>query len=322
VPLRAGVFLGAAFGPLPADLTIVGSVALVPVAVALALCLLAALAGVTHADPNRDRTTLFWWVGALLAVLPVSASFPSDRLLLLVNLGAMALVARAVRVVWPGRARADVPVARALAVVLVLVHGLLAPVLLPWRARQMQQLGAATERAFACLDDIELDGRTLVVLGAPADFFVSYLQAERGARGLPRPQHLYWVANPGAALRIRATDSQTLQLERDGGFFTTPAEALYRSRRAPLVPGEHIELAGLDARIGSVDAAGAPLRIELRLPGRLDDERFVFLALQGDVYERVLPARLERHSIAAAAPVAELLTRSHLRAALAQSTRD
>jgi hypothetical protein len=325
LPQRAGVLLGAAFGPLPADLSFVGSVALVPVAVALALALLAALGWVTRADPSRDRTTLFWWLGTLFAVLPVSASFPSDRLLLLVNVGAMALVARAVRVAWPGagRAGAGVPAARALGLGLLFVHGVLAPILLPWRARQMQQLGAATERAFACLDDIEqLDRRTLVVLGAPADFFVSYLQAERAVRGLPRPEHVYWVANPGDALRVRASDGYTLELEREGGFFTSPAEALYRSRRAPLAPGARIRLSGLEARIGSVDARGAPLRVELRFPQPLTDERFVFLALRGDVYEAVRPRELEGHPIAAAAPLAELLTRSHVRAALAQTTPD
>jgi hypothetical protein len=325
LPQRAGVLIGAAFGPIPADLSFVGSAALVPVAVGLALGLLAALARVTWASPDRDRTTTFWWLGTLLAVLPVSASFPSDRLLLLVNLGAMALVARALRVAWPGagRAGADLTAARAFAAALLLVHGVLSPILLPWRARQMQQLGAATERAFACLDGIEhLEQRTLVVLGAPADFFVSYLQAERRARGLPRPEHVYWVANPGAALRVRASDERTLEVEREGGFFTTPAEALYRSPRSPLAPGARIRLSGLEARIGSVDARGAPLRVELRLPEPLGDERFVFLALRGDVYERVLPSQLGRRVIAAAPPIAELLTRSHIRAAFAQSNPD
>lgn len=325
LPQRAGVLIGAAFGPIPSDLSFVGSVALVPVAVGLALGLLAALARVTLADPNRDRATLFWWLGTLLAVLPVTASFPSDRLLLLVNLGAMALVARAVRVAWPGagRAGADVPAARALGAALLLVHGVLSPTLLPWRARQMQQLGAATERAFACLDDIEqLDRRTLVVLGAPADFFVSYLQAERGARGLPRPEHVYWVANPGASLHVRASDENTLELERDGGFFTSPAEALYRSRRSPLAPGTRIRLSGLEARIGTVDAQGAPLHVELRFPEPLDSGRLVFLVLRGDVYEPVLPSELGSQPIAGAPPIAELLTRSHIRAAFAQSTPD
>lgn len=325
LPQRAGVLLGAAFGPVPADLSFVGSAALVPVAAALALGLVGALAWVIHAAPSRDRTTLFWWLGTLLAVLPITASFPSDRLLLLVNLGAMALVARALRVAWPGTSQAGArrTMARALGAPLLLVHAVLSPLLLPWRAQQMQQLGAASERAFACLEDIDhLQRRTLVVLGAPADFFVSYLQAERGARGLPRPEHVYWVANPGATLRVRAIDEHALTLERDGGFFTTPAEALYRSRRSPLAPGTRIPLSGLVARIGSVDATGAPLQVELRFPQPLADERLVFLALRGDVYERVAPSELERRPIAAAPPIAELLTRSHIRAAFAQSTPD
>ena len=322
LPLRAALLLGAAVGPIPADLAFVGSPGLVPIAVGLALLLTLAVAWLARHELGRDPVARFWWLGTLLAVLPVTASFPSDRLLLLVNVGAMAIVARALRAAWPEPAT-RLPRGRALAAALVLAHGVLAPLLLPWRARQMQQLGAATEDAFACLESIEhLEARTLVVLGAPADFFVSYLQVERGVRGVPRPEHVYWLANPSGALHVRASDERTLQIERDGGFFTTPPEALYRSRRARLEPGERVSLPGLDARIGSVDASGAPLHIELRFAQPLDTERYVLLALRGAVYERVSADELSDRSIAAALPLPELLTRSHVRPALSQATRD
>ena len=99
-------------------------------------------------------------------------------------------------------------------------------------------------------------------------------------------------------------------------------EALYRSQRSPLAPGARISLSGLEARIGSVDAKAAPLRVELRFPEPLTHERFVFLALRGDVYEPVLPGELARRPVAAAPPIAELLTRSHVRAAFAQAHLD
>jgi len=322
LPGRALVLLGAAFGPVPADLTFVTSPELAPAAIALGALVLTALAWVGRAELRRDRALGFWWLGTLLAVLPITASFPSDRLLLLVNVGAMAIVARAVRVLWR-RSAVSRPGARALALGLLLVHGVLAPLLLPWRARQMQQFGAATERAFACLDAIErLEDRTLIVLGAPADFFVSYLQVERAARGLPRPAHVYWVANPRAALHVAVTGERTLELERDGGFFTSPPEALYRRRQAQLGPGALVSLPGFGARIGSVDASGAPIRIELQLAEPLASERYIFLALRGAAYERVAAADLARHAIAPALALPELLTRSHLHTAFARPTRD
>jgi hypothetical protein len=318
LPARASLLLGAAFGPIPADLAFFEAAAL-PSALGVAPVALGVLVWLSRAALRRDRVLRFWWLGTLLAVLPVGASFPSDRLLVLVNLGAMPIVARAIRARWDTTAF-EGGAARACAMVLLLVHGVLSPVLLPWRARQMQQLGAATDRAFACLDSIDdLETRTLIVLGAPADFFVSYLQVERAARGVPRPAHVYWLANPGASLQVVATDERTLEVERDGGFFATPPEALYRSRRAQLGPGQRVSLPGLEARIDSVGASGAPLRVALRFDEPLDAERHIFLALRGTAYERIAPADLARYAIAPAVGLPELLGRSHAGSAWARS---
>ncbi len=321
LPERAVLLLGAAFGPIPADLAFIGPRALVPIALGAALACLAALAWVARATLRHDRLLGFWWVATLLSVLPVAASFPSDRLLIVINVGAMAIVARALRTCCR---RSPTPAgARVVGALLLLVHGVLAPVLLPWRANQMQQLAAASERAFACLDDIDgLERRTLVVLGGPADLFVSYLQVERAARRLPRPKHVYWVTNPGAALHVRAADERTLELEREGGFFTTPPEALYRGRRARLEPGQRLLLPELQARIDSVDVAGAPLRITLQLEQPLDAERYVFLELRGAAYQPLAASELGARRIAPAPGLVELLARAHPLPHIAQTPRE
>jgi hypothetical protein len=322
LPERAALLLGGAFGPIPADLAFIGSGALLPAALALALVCLSALAWLTRSALRHDRLLRFWWAATLLAVLPVAASFPSDRLLLVIDVGGMAIVARTLRAcwLWPSPRPAG---ARALGVALLLVHGVLAPLLLPWRAQQMQRLGAATERAFACLDGIaDLERRTVIVLGGPADLFVSYLQVERAARGLAQPEHVYWVTNPGAALQVRRADERTLELEREGGFFTTAPEALYRGRSARLVPGQRLRLPELEARIESVDASGAPRRITLQLARALDAERYVFLALSGDTYWPVAASGLGARRIAPAPGLIELLARAHPLPGIAQTQRE
>lgn len=297
LPRRALVLLGAAFGPFPADLSFLGPLPLAPLWPLAAALVLAGLAWFLRAQLRRDPIARFWAIGVLLGVVPVAASFPSDRLLVLVNIGAMALVARLVGQLLasplatpsPGRA------ARAYGGALLVVHAVLGPLLLPIRARQIQELGQATGEAFACLEGIEdLEHKTVIVLGAPADFFVSYLQAERAARGLPRPAHVYWVTNPAAELDLRVTSERTLSTERQGGFFVTPAEALYRKRSAPLVLGASVGLPELTARISGVTSEGRPARVDFHFAAPLGDPRFVFLALRQQRYERVLPAELDR----------------------------
>jgi hypothetical protein len=243
----------------------------------------------------------------VLALLPVASSFPSDRLLLLVNVGAMAIVSRLICDAWV-RERAVPRAGQALALVLLLVHGVFAPLLAPLRAQQMQALAGILERAFAPLQEIDdLQQKTLIFLGAPADFFVSYLQVERAARGLPQPEHVHWVANPGAALDVRVRDAHTLELAREDGFFSSAPEALYRSPRAPLGLGASVRLPELVARVTALTPSGLPGRIELRFRAPLDAERYVFFELRGGSYRRVSRSLLGDRRLEPAPPLSELL---------------
>jgi hypothetical protein len=339
-PRRALVLLGAAFGPIPAELSFLGPAALMPLWLGIGGAWLAACAWLGRREWIADRGARFWCVAVGLGVVPVAASFPSDRLLILVNLGAMALVARVlVRLAAPAReARAvmlEAPAAQAIVLEaaavgppraltgafargfgwsLLGVHALLAPLLLPLRAHQMQELGHATDRAFAGLDQIEdLAHKTLIVFGAPTDFFVSYLQAERAARQLPRPEHVYWLANPEAQLELRVMGERTLSMEREGGFFVTPAESLYRKPSAALPVNARVSLPELTATVRAVTAAGMPSRLEFCFDEPLTDRRFVFLALRGNAYERIAPGDLDRLRVAPALPLAAYLSTSHER---------
>lgn len=322
LPQRALLLLGAAVGPFPAELSFLGPSPLAPLWPLAAALVLGGFAWLVRPELARDPIARFWAIGAALGVVPVAASFPSDRLLLLINLGAMALVARLLlrllagaasgeasspnaRAPWVGPGRA----ARAYGWGLLVVHALLAPVLLPLRAHQVQQLGRATAHAFACLDGIDdLEHKTLVVLGAPTDFFVGYLQAERAARALPRPEHVYWVANPEAALDLRVMGEHTLSTERQGGFFSSPPESLYRRASAPLAVNASVGLPELTARVSGMSSDGRPSHVEFRFDHPLSHERLVFLVLRGHRYERVASTELDRLHLEPAPPLSSFLS--------------
>jgi hypothetical protein len=320
-PRRALVLLGAAFGPVPAELSFLGPAAVMPFWVILAGAWLGGFLWLVRRELLVDRVARFWCVAVGLGTIPLAASFPSDRLLVLVNVGAMALVARTLVgfvPIVPHPSSLPEPrrggLASGFAGALLVVHGLLGPLLLPLRARQMQALGHATAHAFAGLEQIgDLEHKTVLVLGAPADFFVSYLQAERAARGLPRPEHVYWVTNPEAALDVRVVGERTLSLERAGGFFVTPPEALYRRPSAALALNARVGLPGLTATIRDVTPRGVTMRVELCFDEPLTDERFVFLALHGDVYREVAPGDLDHLHLEPALPLAAFLHPSHER---------
>jgi hypothetical protein len=318
-PRRALVLLGAAFGPIPAELSFLGPSRLMPLWIGSGGAWLVACAWIGRREVGREPIARFWLLAVGFGVVPVSASFSSDRLLILVNLGAMALVARVVvglvggllpSLGPPASARASDPGALALGfgAALLGVHALLGPLLLPVRAHQMQELARATQHAFTSLDDIDdISQKTLIVLGAPTDFFISYLQAERAAHGLSRPEHVYWLANPEARLALRVLDEHTLSLERDGGFFVAPPEALYRKRSAALAMNDRVSLPELTATVRGMTSAGMPSRVEFSFDQPMTDGRFVFLALRGCRYERVAPGDLDRLQLEPAPPLAAFL---------------
>lgn len=311
LPKRAALLLGAALGPVPAELSFLGAAAAVPVAISVAAVVLAALLALQRRALQEDATARFWWVALALAAPPVAASFPSDRLLLLVDVAAMAIVSRALVTLWEERA-ARVSARTAFGALLFVTHAVVAPLVAPWRARQMQELAQANARAFACLERIpDLEDKVVVVLGAPTDFFVSYLQAERAARGAARPERVYWFTNPAAPLEVQALGERRLALTRQGGFFTTPPERLYRQSSAPLALGERVSLPELSVQVTGVTASGQPERFELSFDEAITAGRYVFLAWRGTAYAPVSPEALAALRVAPAQTLPELLSSAH-----------
>jgi hypothetical protein len=286
-PVRISGLLAATLGPLPAELLLLGRrehfmgwVMLVALVLAAASCALWPLL-------RRDRIARFWLVGMLLALVPVAASFPSDRLLLLAGVGGAGLMARITTplfqpTAWQALGRGHA----ALCVLFGVVHLGLAPLSSPLRAAQMQLVGRTLETATACLDGVEgLEHRTVVIVNAPLDALASYIQAERAWRRMPRPKHLYWLTTAGSQIRVSRPDANTLNVERADGFLSTPLERHYRARPRALEPGEQIRLGPMTATIVSATDEGRPRSVSFRFAEALESESYVFLSWQDDRYQ-------------------------------------
>jgi hypothetical protein len=159
------------------------------------------------------------------------------------------------------------------------VHLILAPLLLPVRAAQMRLVARTIEFATETLDRAQdLEHRTVVVVNPPIDPFVSYIQAERALRNLPRPLHLYWLASAIAPIRVTRLGPRTLAVEREGGLMTAPVERLYRSSSVDLSTGSEVRLSEMRAEIASTTADGRPLEVRFHFAHDLESRRYLFLA--------------------------------------------
>ena len=284
LPARATALLGAALGPIPADIVLfepnkeaTGLVA--------AFATLLVVGSLIWPTLRRDRTARFWVLGMLLSAVPACAGYPSDRLLLLVGIGAMGLVARVIagaaeRTRGP-RWLAPPRVLGALAI--GAVHLALAPALAPARAAQMRLVAHTIGQATEIFDRVpDLARRTVVIINPPIAPFASYIQAERAYRRAPRPAHLYWLASAVAPMHWKRTGSHTLTLKRDGGLAAAPVERLCRSSWKTLQAGTEVALSGMTAKILSSTPDGRPLEIRFQFVAPLESEQYLFLWWSGD----------------------------------------
>jgi hypothetical protein len=214
---------------------------------------------------RRDRLARFFAVGMLGAVIPVCSTFPADRLLWFVGLGAMGLVARWLEL----RPRAWW--AAIVAALLVLVHLVIAAPLLAVRSRSMETVARPIRRADASVPASDtLRGGTLVLVNPPSDLFVAYIVILRASEGRPLPT-TRWLATGTTDVAVTRIDQRTLNLKPEGGFIPFVSERMLRRLDRPFTVGQHIALSGVDILVVDVMPDGRPAEIQARFDRSLDD---------------------------------------------------
>ena len=179
---------------------------------------------------SRSASSRFWAAGTVLSALPAASTFPHDRMLLGITVGWMALLAEHfASFTVPGQR------ARQLATSgLVVVHTVLAPLLFPVRAANVDQLNRWLSETVAVFPaDAERGRASIVLLNPPLDPLAAYLPLYLEAKGLARPQHFVWLASGPSTLHVRRLDSRTLSLRPDQGYLTHSTQLMLRSTARP-----------------------------------------------------------------------------------------
>lgn len=239
----------------------------------------------------RTRESAFWATGMALAIVPVCATFPSNRLLLFAGLGGSALVAAFIDTVsgtgresfraspeGAGRAR------RWLCVAMIAMHLVLAPLAMVGTIIAFG-VGAARIRAGMTTVDFPagVETKTVVIANSPNYFVTAYMAIRRGLEGEAAPAHLYSLSpnNPTAVpTTMTRVDERTLRVAPEGGY----PWLLFRSGLEPMSAGDVVRLDGMTVRVVEVNAKGVPQVADYVFPAPLEDERFVWRAMKGVSY--------------------------------------
>ncbi|MDD5328192.1 MAG: hypothetical protein PHY02_10340 [Phycisphaerae bacterium] len=205
---------------------------------------------------RHDRIARFWASGMLLSILPICATFPSDRLLMFVGIGAMGLVAQLLCVVFSKSQWKPKPLlwrapAFALAGIFILAHLIVAPLTLPLRAAYPMMPKRFTDKLMirGPLDNSVKD-KDLVIVNPPVTFLFLLNTLAWEANNQPMPRHLRILTSSlFRPVKIYRPDVNTLVVSPEYGFYAWVLDELFRDRKHPFSVGDRVELTGMTVEI-------------------------------------------------------------------------
>jgi hypothetical protein len=267
-------------GIIPADFGFLGSASQQGLWILTALFTLAG-AAVLLRPCLAERRERFWLAGALLSLVPMAASFPSDRLLVFVGLGFMPLFARAFQLrlgepIEAPQLRKGLLLPCGLALSFFAVHGIFAPLLLPLRAAQMGRMARAESDALRDLRALAgTTNKALIILNAPSVVLASYAQLRLRAQGQPPFARLYVLSAADSPVVVSRSGTSELTLQAEQGFLRSPLERHYRAQPSSLAAQGRVELPGLTAEVAASLADGRPQALRFAFTAELSEYVFV-----------------------------------------------
>ena len=238
-------------------------------ALAFAVVVLGLLAAAMVPLWRQDRVARFFTSGLVLAVFPVCAAFPSNRLLLFVGVGASGLIAQ--RLALPGKLGAGLASA-----FLALVHIVLSPLMMIGGSASAYYEYSSTLAEGTIPKSPELAQKTVVLVDPPNDSFAVCIPLMRLARGEPVPLHLRVLASVGARVTVRREDLKTLRVRPERGFLEHEAERML-SDPSRLVPGTVVELSGMTVTVTDSTPDQRPAEALFRFDVPLEDPSLMWL---------------------------------------------
>ncbi|HTL36843.1 MAG TPA: hypothetical protein VL326_27095 [Kofleriaceae bacterium] len=316
---RVPIFIHSQLGALPADLWEVFFVrhdmtwVMVLAGVAYTAILALSFAKLVRVD----RVAKFWVVSGLLALVVVCGAHPNDRHLLLVGVAGSGLVAQfcgawldrdATRMPGGGRGLAG-KAAALFAILLLFLHAVAAPLLLPVRSRIPGSVARGVERIDELVpSDPALAQQDLVLVNVPFKYLCNFASVVRRSNGGVSPKHWRCLGVSPDDVDVTRLDEHTLRLTPIDPPVATNASLVYdafagphrgylrffedtnvRARSVPFATGEHVDVPGLSITVREVTSDGRPAVVEARFDVPLEDSSLRWLVWRDGAYRPFVP---------------------------------
>ena len=244
---------------------------------------------------RTDRVARFFTCAMLLAIIPICAAFPSNRLLTFTGIAALGLTAQFVEFAFSGDksgrfGTAYGRVARLSAGGLLVLHVALAPVLLWYQAGNpfgppelMESFDLRMELPQEVVD------QNLIVVNPPSPMHVSYYLITGELDRLPVPRGLRCLATGVTPMTVHREDERTIVIRPRDGFMAMFLSRLLRNERHPMHVGACVELTGLSVEVLEISAGGEPTAARFEFDVPLEDVSLRWIRWREGQFEPFAP---------------------------------
>lgn len=222
-----------------------------------------------------------WLLGMFFSLVPATTALPQDRVLTFTGIGASAVLAHFLVIVFRQKAAVGFfPRWSATAVggLLIVLHLVLSPLLLPIASYGTKifwsSLISQKPSEFDGIADIE--HKRLVLIGSPLASSLA-IAPFRFYRGEPIPERIWFLTSLDEEIVISRKSDNEIQLSLESGFIQGPEAAVRDFNRFPFRTGDTISLNGLAITVDNLNEQGKPTRLTLTFDQAIEHSNLIFL---------------------------------------------
>jgi hypothetical protein len=244
---------------------------------------------------RRDRLARFYALGMLLSLLPICATFPANRLLWFVGIGAMGLLAQFFGVAFRrGERPLLYPLPRlfqvSLAGVLAFIHMVIAPAFLVYTAAVPMGTKALQDQILIRNPfDAAVERQDVIIVNAPSAVCAVFLPVLREVEGGYIPRRTRPLATGADGVTIHRRDERTVILRPGRGYLAWFFDQLGRGPQFPMSVGEWVELTGMTAEVLSLTDDKRPADVAFHFTVPLEDPSLRWLQWKDGAFVAFTP---------------------------------
>jgi hypothetical protein len=234
----------------------------------------------------------FFALGSLLALVPVCAVAPQNRVLIHAEIGmsgVISLMCVSLMASLQRDKRSVGAVGKVMVPLMLVLHLLVAPILTLGGAASLGPLSqVATNMASGLPHEVTQPGARVVLINSPVPDQVFYMPLVRSYLGLASPKSMWSLANgPEQALRLEVLDESTIRLASPTAF----QEIIERDVRSlPFKPGDEVKLDGMNVTVEAVSPEGGALVARFQFASPMSDAPWQFYVWENGGFRKfVMP---------------------------------